>query len=91
MQCGALRQPQLRGTDSRKPTSQLLGQPALGNRICLERTSLFEASRTYLDHDVPALIFAGEEYGTGSSRDWAAKGTRLLGVCARQPNWAALR
>ena len=47
-----------------------------------ERTSLFEASRTYLDQAVPALIFAGEEYGTGSSRDWAAKGTRLLGVRA---------
>lgn len=39
-----------------------------------ERTSLFEASRTYLDQEVPALIFAGEEYGTGSSRGWAAKG-----------------
>ncbi|MND23939.1 Aconitate hydratase [compost metagenome] len=47
-----------------------------------ERVGLFEASRAYLDQDVPALIFAGEEYGTGSSRDWAAKGTRLLGVRA---------
>ncbi len=46
------------------------------------RTSLFDASRHYLAEGVPALIFAGEEYGTGSSRDWAAKGTRLLGVRA---------
>ncbi|MBN6792297.1 aconitate hydratase AcnA [Pseudomonas fulva] len=47
-----------------------------------ERTTLFDASRHYLEQDVPTLIFAGEEYGTGSSRDWAAKGTRLLGVRA---------
>ncbi len=47
-----------------------------------ERTSIYDASRRYLEAGVPALIFAGEEYGTGSSRDWAAKGTRLLGVRA---------
>ena len=47
-----------------------------------KRTTLFDASRHYLEQGVPALIFAGEEYGTGSSRDWAAKGTRLLGVRA---------
>jgi aconitate hydratase len=47
-----------------------------------ERTTLFDASRRYLSESVPTLIFAGEEYGTGSSRDWAAKGTRLLGVRA---------
>ncbi len=47
-----------------------------------ERASLFDASRTYLANETPVLIFAGEEYGTGSSRDWAAKGTRLLGVRA---------
>ncbi|MBA5979053.1 aconitate hydratase AcnA [Pseudomonas sp. MD195_PC81_125] len=47
-----------------------------------ERMSIFDASRRYLAANVPALIFAGEEYGTGSSRDWAAKGTRLLGVRA---------
>lgn len=47
-----------------------------------ERIGLFEASRRYQDEGVPALIFAGEEYGTGSSRDWAAKGTRLLGIRA---------
>jgi len=46
------------------------------------RTTLFEASRHYLAEQTPVLIFAGEEYGSGSSRDWAAKGTRLLGVRA---------
>jgi aconitate hydratase len=47
-----------------------------------ERTTIFEASQRYQAAGVPALIFAGEEYGSGSSRDWAAKGTRLLGVRA---------
>jgi aconitate hydratase len=36
----------------------------------------------YISHSVPLIIVAGKEYGTGSSRDWAAKGTRLLGVRA---------
>ena len=36
----------------------------------------------YIKRDTPTVIFAGEEYGTGSSRDWAAKGTQLLGVKA---------
>jgi aconitate hydratase len=47
-----------------------------------ERTTIFDASRRYRDAAVQSIIFAGEEYGTGSSRDWAAKGTRLLGVRA---------
>lgn len=47
-----------------------------------QRISLFAASRAYLEEGVPLLVFAGEEYGTGSSRDWAAKGTRLLSVRA---------
>jgi aconitate hydratase len=47
-----------------------------------ERTTLFEASRRYMQASVPTVIFAGELYGNGSSRDWAAKGTRLLGVRA---------
>ncbi|MBD8732959.1 aconitate hydratase AcnA [Pseudomonas sp. CFBP 13710] len=46
------------------------------------RTTLFDASRSYIAAQTPTLIFAGEEYGSGSSRDWAAKGTRLLGVRA---------
>jgi aconitate hydratase len=47
-----------------------------------ERATLFDASRRYLSDAIPTLVFAGEEYGSGSSRDWAAKGTRLLGVRA---------
>ena len=43
-------------------------------------TTIFEASRDYIDHDVPLVVLAGKEYGTGSSRDWAAKGTVMLGV-----------
>jgi aconitate hydratase len=47
-----------------------------------ERATIFEVSRQYLKAGLPSIIFAGEEYGSGSSRDWAAKGTRLLGVKA---------
>jgi aconitate hydratase len=47
-----------------------------------KRTSIFDAAMEYQKEKVPLLVFAGEEYGTGSSRDWAAKGTRLLGVRA---------
>ncbi|WP_458189714.1 aconitate hydratase AcnA [Haladaptatus sp. NG-WS-4] len=45
-----------------------------------EQTTVFEASGRYRDDDVPLVVLAGEEFGTGSSRDWAAKGTSLLGV-----------
>ena len=44
--------------------------------------SIYDASMKYQAADVPLVILAGQEYGTGSSRDWAAKGTRLLGVRA---------
>ena len=44
--------------------------------------SIYEAARKYQEENVPLVILAGEEYGTGSSRDWAAKGTMLLGVRA---------
>ncbi|HEY3109350.1 MAG TPA: aconitate hydratase AcnA [Chloroflexota bacterium] len=47
-----------------------------------ELTSIFEASRHYLQENVPLMVVAGKEYGTGSSRDWAAKGPLLLGVRA---------
>ena len=43
---------------------------------------IYNASVSYQHDGVPLMIFAGQEYGTGSSRDWAAKGTRLLGVKA---------
>ena len=44
--------------------------------------SIFDAAMKYQQDKVPLVILAGHEYGTGSSRDWAAKGTRLLGVKA---------
>jgi aconitate hydratase len=47
-----------------------------------ERMSIYDASMRYQSEGVPLVIIAGQEYGTGSSRDWAAKGTRLLGVKA---------
>src|SRR5438067_632838 len=47
-----------------------------------EQTTIFEAAMRYAADKVPLVILAGHEYGTGSSRDWAAKGTRLLGVKA---------
>ncbi len=47
-----------------------------------EQLSIYEASRRYLAGSTPLLVLAGKEYGTGSSRDWAAKGTLLLGVRA---------
>jgi len=47
-----------------------------------EQMSIFDASRRYAKEHVPLIILAGKEYGSGSSRDWAAKGPRLLGVQA---------
>jgi aconitate hydratase len=46
------------------------------------QTTVYEAAMEYIRRRVPTVVFAGEEYGTGSSRDWAAKGTQLLGVRA---------
>jgi len=46
------------------------------------RMSIYEAAMRYREEGVPTMVFGGEEYGTGSSRDWAAKGTQLLGVRA---------
>jgi aconitate hydratase len=47
-----------------------------------EQTTVFEASQNYLKAGIPLVVLAGKEYGSGSSRDWAAKGTALLGVKA---------
>jgi aconitate hydratase len=43
---------------------------------------IYDAAMKYIAAGVPTVVFGGEEYGTGSSRDWAAKGTQLLGVKA---------
>ncbi|WP_407157528.1 aconitate hydratase AcnA [Bradyrhizobium sp. STM 3557] len=47
-----------------------------------EQMSIYDAAMKYQEEKVPLVVFAGAEYGNGSSRDWAAKGTRLLGVRA---------
>jgi aconitate hydratase len=47
-----------------------------------EQLSIYDAAMKYIGEGTPTVVFAGEEYGTGSSRDWAAKGTQLLGVKA---------
>ncbi|CAN0627274.1 aconitate hydratase 1 [Burkholderia multivorans] len=47
-----------------------------------EQLSIYDAAMKYVNAGTPTVVFAGEEYGTGSSRDWAAKGTQLLGVKA---------
>src|SRR5206468_1895496 len=47
-----------------------------------ERMSIYDAAMKYQTQGIPTVVFGGEEYGTGSSRDWAAKGTQLLGVKA---------
>jgi aconitate hydratase len=47
-----------------------------------EQTSIYQASRAYLEEGTPLVVLGGKEYGSGSSRDWAAKGTALLGVRA---------
>ena len=45
-----------------------------------EKMSIYDAAMKYVAEGTPTIVFGGEEYGTGSSRDWAAKGTQLLGV-----------
>uniref|UniRef100_UPI0017A1C245 aconitate hydratase AcnA n=1 Tax=Methylibium sp. TaxID=2067992 RepID=UPI0017A1C245 len=47
-----------------------------------QKLAIYDAAMKYMDASVPTVIFGGEEYGTGSSRDWAAKGTQLLGIKA---------
>ncbi|GAB7126855.1 aconitate hydratase AcnA [Silvimonas sp. JCM 19000] len=45
-------------------------------------STVYDAAQAYMERGTPTIVFAGEEYGTGSSRDWAAKGTLLLGIKA---------
>lgn len=52
------------------------------NHLTGEQTSIYDASVAYAEAGVPLVVLGGTEYGSGSSRDWAAKGTRLLGVRA---------
>jgi aconitate hydratase len=68
-----------------------LGPPRAGGSTCEggaaggsgpEQMSIYDAAMRYLAEGVPLVVLGGKEYGSGSSRDWAAKGTRLLGVRA---------
>lgn len=52
------------------------------NHLNSEQMSIYDAAMDYKANNVPLIVLAGKEYGTGSSRDWAAKGTNLLGVKA---------
>src|SRR5690606_9194459 len=47
-----------------------------------EKLSIYDAAMRYQREGIPLVVIAGQEYGTGSSRDWAAKGTTLLGIKA---------
>ncbi len=65
-----------RSDGSRVEGGQTLMQPTG------EQVSIYDAAMQYVAQGTPTVVFGGEEYGTGSSRDWAAKGTQLLGVKA---------
>ncbi|MBC5767437.1 aconitate hydratase [Ramlibacter albus] len=68
-----------RDDGSREEGGVTLYRDASGN---VEKMSIYDAAMKYIGEGRPTVIFAGEEYGTGSSRDWAAKGTQLLGIKA---------
>jgi len=65
---------------SRVEGGYTLMQPQTG--LSSEPLPIYDAAMKYLAAGTPTVVFAGEEYGTGSSRDWAAKGTALLGIKA---------
>ncbi|WP_119286316.1 aconitate hydratase AcnA [Azohydromonas sediminis] len=70
---------------SREEGGVTLYQPSAAERAAgqgPEKMFIYDAAMKYMAAGVPTVIFAGEEYGTGSSRDWAAKGTQLLGIKA---------
>lgn len=65
--------------------NEMLGGEEGGNTLHIpsgEKLAIYDAAMRYQAEGTPLLIIAGKEYGTGSSRDWAAKGTNLLGVKA---------
>ncbi|WP_395058556.1 aconitate hydratase [Polaromonas sp.] len=70
---------------SREEGGVTLYQPEAGSGAggaAGEKMAIYDAAMKYMQAGMPTVIFAGEEYGTGSSRDWAAKGTQLLGIKA---------
>ncbi|MCU1288584.1 MAG: aconitate hydratase 1 [Acidobacteria bacterium] len=76
----------VRGTFANVRTKNLMVSPVEGGFTKYqpdgEELSIYDAAMKYQSQNIPTVIFAGQEYGTGSSRDWAAKGTRLMGVKA---------
>jgi len=76
----------LRGTFANVRIKNLMVAPVEGGftkyQPDSEDTTIYDAAMKYKENNVPTVIFGGTEYGTGSSRDWAAKGTRLMGVSA---------
>jgi aconitate hydratase len=76
----------VRGTFANVRIKNLMVPGTEGGVTCLqpinEKMSIYDASVHYQAAGIPLIVFAGQEYGTGSSRDWAAKGTKLLGVRA---------
>ncbi len=56
------------------------------NHLTGEQTTIYDASTAYAAENVPLVILAGKEYGSGSSRDWAAKGTMLLASAPSSPS-----
>jgi len=76
----------LRGTFANVRIRNLMAAPIEGGvtkyQPSGEEMTIYDAAMKYSTENVPLVIFAGQEYGTGSSRDWAAKGTRLMGVKA---------
>jgi aconitate hydratase len=76
----------LRGTFANVRIRNLMVAPIEGgitrHQPDSEEMSIYDAAMKYNEEGVPLMVFAGQEYGTGSSRDWAAKGTRLMGVKA---------
>ncbi len=76
----------LRGTFANVRIKNLMSAPVEGGVTKHQpdgtEMSIYDAAMTYKEENTPLVIFAGQEYGTGSSRDWAAKGTRLMGVKA---------
>jgi aconitate hydratase len=76
----------VRGTFANVRIKNLMVPGTEGGITCLQpvnqQMSIYDASVQYQAAGIPLVVIAGQEYGTGSSRDWAAKGTRLLGVRA---------
>jgi aconitate hydratase len=76
----------VRGTFANVRIKNQMVAPHEGGFTCYQPTgeemSIYDAAMKYAETKTPLIIFAGQEYGTGSSRDWAAKGTRLMGVRA---------